>query len=61
MSETAEGTPSDDVARRPRYEAPQVIAVGNARDLLAGGSGSLDDAACGGVSQPLRNSDEPCP
>jgi len=45
---------------RPPYDPPEVILLGNARDLLAGGSGTLDDSLCS-PSQVTRNSMEPCP
>jgi hypothetical protein len=30
-------------AERQPYVAPQMIVIGNARDLLAGGEGTIDD------------------
>jgi hypothetical protein len=32
----------------PRYEAPMLTPLGNARELLAGGTGSIDDVCEGG-------------
>jgi hypothetical protein len=49
MSDTTIGEvpePSEGVARDPRrrpYEAPKLTRLGNARELLAGNSGSIDD------------------
>jgi hypothetical protein len=37
----------DSAPRIPEYEAPRLTSLGNARDLLAGNAGSLDDAPCG--------------
>lgn len=42
------------------YEAPKLVVLGNARDLLAGGSGSLDDAACS-ITEATRAASQPCP
>jgi hypothetical protein len=33
----------DDGSKRLSYEAPTLTLVGNARDLLAGGSGTIQD------------------
>ena len=32
------------LATPPTYEPPQVIHIGNAKELLAGGNGSVEDA-----------------
>jgi hypothetical protein len=37
----------DAEAGREPYEAPRLISVGNARDLLAGATGSIQDGICG--------------
>jgi hypothetical protein len=42
------------------YEAPRLIVLGNARDLLAGGSGSQDDASCGEATIPTKTAGESC-
>ena len=48
-------SPADEAAATPRgYEPPKLTHIGNARDLLAGGSGTVQDVAPIGrrVQQP---------